>query len=311
VGVVLASAIWLLSFNAQAQSAQKITLSHDGIDRTVHVYLPEKRPDKLALIVALHGYGSSAENIMAYSGLNALAERHGYIVAYPQGTLDEEQNTFFNVGYEFHAESNIDDIGFIRKIVSHLVSLHPINPSQIFATGMSNGGDMSYLLGCQAADLFNVIAPVAGTMMVSNADDCRPSEPVSVLAISGTSDNVTWFSGDLENAGGWGAYLGVDVVVDGWAGRLPGSPNERSKTIEYANDNPVHVRTYGSDDGIEQVVLYRVEQGGHDWPGARFKWWDIGRFFALYAMGFGEHQGLDASSEIVGFFNRFRGTQRS
>ena len=42
----------------------------------------------------MHGYGSSAENIMAYSGLNALADEHGYIVAYPQGTQDLQGNAF-------------------------------------------------------------------------------------------------------------------------------------------------------------------------------------------------------------------------
>ena len=297
--------VWLLSGLAQAQYPEEIALNHDGVARTFYVYVPEDRPEASALVVAMHGYGSNAESIMAYSGLNALADTHGLIVAYPQGTLDKEHNAFFNVGYHFHRDSTVDDVDFIRHVVNYIGSHYSIRAQEVFATGMSNGGDMSYLLACQAADVFRAVAPVAGTMMESQWNDCQPIRPLSVLAISGTADNVTWYAGDPENVGGWGAYLGVESVVKGWVERL-GKVHMATDRKAFPHDDPIDVFFHTAERGAEQVVLYRVEGGGHDWPGARFKWWDLRRLVARYAMGFGKHQGFDASAEIVAFFNQYR-----
>lgn len=295
----------LLSSLARAEYPQTVTLKHDGLARTYQLYVPEKRPKAPALIVAMHGYGSSAENLMAYSGLNDLADAHGFIVAYPQGSLDKEQKAYFNVGYEFHAQSTVDDTGFIRRVVDDLRARYSIRPEEIFATGMSNGGDMSYLLACQAADVFRAVAPVAGTMMTSTFNKCQPKKQVSVFAISGTADNITWYEGDQENTGGWGPYLSVETVINGWVQRL-GKTKTTSHRKTFEEDDPIAVFSYTTELGSEQVLLYRVEGGGHDWPGARFQWWDLTRFVARQTMGFGEHQDLDASTEIVEFFNRFR-----
>ena len=280
------------------------SLTHEGVQRQYIVHVPEDLPSSsVGLIVAMHGYTGSADSIMSYSGLNALADEYGFIVAYPQGTEDQQGNAFFNVGYGFHTDSAVDDVGYILTLVEHLAAKHSIDPLRVYATGMSNGGDMSYLLACKAADVFRAIAPVAGTMMVTTMDDCTPSGPMPVFAINGTADNITRYAGDYYDADGWGAYHSVDQIINLWAGHATAQA-QTSTTLNYADDFSISVDRYTAETGTTEIILYRVEGGGHDWPGARFAWWDLRRLLSVYAMGFGEHRSFDASRHIAEFFNK-------
>jgi polyhydroxybutyrate depolymerase len=304
---IQASLLWLgilVSSVIVAQEPLYESITHGDLERQFIVHVPQNLPAREAgLVIAMHGYGSSAENIMAYSGLNALADEHGYIVAYPQGTQDLQGNAFFNVGYAFHSDSALDDVGYIRALVARLVESYQIDPRRVYATGMSNGGDMSYLLACKAADVFRAIAPVAGTMMQAMADNCAPSTPMPVLALNGTADNVTRYAGDYANEEGWGAYISVSDVIDLWArhARAQAQPPE---VLNYPSDQSITVIGYVADGGSPEIILYQVEDGGHDWPGARFAWWDLRRLFSVYAMGFGEHRSFDTSAYIFQFFNK-------
>ena len=295
----------LLSASVAAfQEPYNGSLTHEGMQRQYIVHVPEDLPSSgVGLIVAMHGYTGSAESMMSYSGLNALADEYGFIVAYPQGTEDQQGNAFFNVGYGFHTDSAVDDVGYILTLVEHLAAKHSIDPLRVYATGMSNGGDMSYLLACKAADVFRAIAPVAGTMMVATMDDCTPSAPMPVFAINGTADNITRYAGDYDDADGWGAYHSVDQIINLWAGHATAKART-STTLNYADDFSISVDRYTAETGTTEIILYRVEGGGHDWPGARFAWWDLRRLLSVYAMGFGEHRSFDASRYIAEFFNK-------
>ena len=304
---IQASLLWLgmlVSSVGFAQEPLHEAITHGGLERQFIVHVPQNLPARNAgLVIAMHGYGSSAENIMAYSGLNALADEHGYIVAYPQGTQDRQGNAFFNVGYAFHSDSAVDDVGFIRALVAGLVESYQIDPRRVYATGMSNGGDMSYLLACRAADVFRAIAPVAGTMMQATADNCAPGTPMPVLALNGTADNVTRYAGDYANKEGWGAYISVSDVIELWA-RHAGAQAQPPEVLNYPSDQSITVIGYLAEGGGPEIILYQVEGGGHDWPGARFAWWDLRRLLSVYAMGFGEHRSFDTSAYIFDFFNK-------
>ena len=295
----------LLSASVAAfQEPYNGSLTHEGVQRQYIVHVPEDLPSSsVGLIVAMHGYTGSAESIMSYSGLNALADEYGFIVAYPQGTEDQQGNAFFNVGYGFHTDSAVDDVGYILTLVEHLAAKHSIDPLRVYATGMSNGGDMSYLLACKAADVFRAIAPVAGTMMVATMDHCTPGGPMPVLAINGTADNITRYAGDYDDADGWGAYHSVDQIINLWAWHATAKA-QTSTTLNYADDFSISVDRYTAETGTTEIILYRVEGGGHDWPGARFAWWDLRRLLSVYARGFGENRRFDASRHIAEFFNK-------
>ena len=246
------------------------TLDHEGLSRSYLLYQPENAEPGAALVVALHGYTGSAAQIQTYSGMNRVADEHGFVVVYPMGTVDSDGEPFFNVGYAFHTDVTVNDVGFIRALVATLVSSLDIDSERVFATGLSNGGEMSYMLACEATDTFRAIASVAGVMFRSFSDDCSPSRELSVLEIHGTDDAVNWYGGDQLNDGGWGAYLAVEDAIQFW--REFNGLDEHETTeladVDLNDGSDVVWERYWSNLTTTEVWLYRVVGGDHDWPGA-------------------------------------------
>ena len=84
------------------------------------MHIPEDTPANAPLVIVMHGYSSRASSIAGYSGFKELADREKFIVAFPQGTTDAEGYPFFNVGYAFHDDVSVNDLGFIRFVVETL-----------------------------------------------------------------------------------------------------------------------------------------------------------------------------------------------
>ena len=197
--------------------SEERTIMHEGVEREFLVHIPDNLTEDSPIVFVIHGFTGSAKRIMEYSGMNAVADREGFMVIYPQGTTDSEGNTFFNVGYEFHKDSTIDDVSFIRDLFVSLSEEYGLKRKQGFATGMSNGGDMSYLLACTSADLFRAVAPVAGSLMAKTKEICNTQSIVPIFEIHGTGDQITLFDGDMENKGGWGAYYDLPSTINFFA----------------------------------------------------------------------------------------------
>ena len=283
----------------------------DEVARNYRLFVPANLAESPALVIVMHGYSGDSESIMQYSGMNDLAEDHGFIVAYPQGTIDDEGNAFFNVGYDFHQGRTVDDVAFVEAIVAEIVLEYSVGLNKVFATGMSNGGEMSYLLACRSSEVFRAVAPVAGSMMKAMVDQCAPDRMLPILAISGTADPVTLYAGDMQNSGGWGAYISQEATKDFWVARHGLSEtsivdlNDSHRPIVVVNSK-VQLRRYSSSEGKTEVWFYRVDNGGHDWPGAKSDaWWKPTQYLALYGFGFGKNKDIDASEEIWQFFSHW------
>ena len=269
------------------------TITVDGRHRTFLLDVPKNLKPGAALVLVFHGYTGSAVKIHASSGFTPLTEEHGFVAAYPQGTMDARGNTFFNVGYEFHKESKVDDVKFANELTSRLVKDLALDPDAVFSTGMSNGGDMSYFLASQPDPFVRSIAPVAGTMMVSGNEAFVPKKRLSVMEVHGTDDTITRWNGDLENRDSWGAYYGTDAVmrfwIDGFAlkkseiTRIENIPSER-KQIQ------LHRWWTATDD--TEVLLYEILKGKHSWPV------NLGR------------QEVSTAAEIWSFFDRHRSPRK-
>jgi len=247
-----------------------LTFDFDGLEREYLFYIPENLPNNAPLVFVLHGYTGSAQDIMAYSGMNEVAEENGFAVCYPQGTTDQYGNSFFNVGYEFQNNPTVDDVGFIVALAEYLQDTYQLSATNTFSTGMSNGGDMSYMLACQASSTFRAIAPVAGMILYDIYNSCNPDNPVPVFETHGTEDDVTYYEGDPDNADGWGAYLDIPSTIDYFINQ--NNLTDLSLT-ELPNLNPndgsvIESYIYSSPNSNNEVWLYKVIGGGHDWPGA-------------------------------------------
>jgi polyhydroxybutyrate depolymerase len=207
---------------------------------------------------------------MQYSGFNALADEFGFAVCYPQGTNDSYGNAFFNVGYDFQFNENVDDVGFILALNDYLQANYALDETAVYGTGMSNGGDFCYLLACQASDVFQAVAPVAGMIMQDIMDACTPYSTTNILEIHGTEDDVTYYDGDPTNQDGWGAYPSIPETMDFFVDLfgLVSEGTEELPNTDATDGSEVEVTAWSNEAACPQLELYKVIGGGHDWPGA-------------------------------------------
>tara|TARA_B110000977_G_C11046829_1_gene480853 strand:- start:1084 stop:2061 length:978 start_codon:yes stop_codon:yes gene_type:complete len=218
----------------------------------------------------MHGFTGDANSIKNYSEMNQFADQYGFAVCYPRGTTDSSGDRFWNVGYAFHPNETVDDVGFLTELAEYLQSNHGLNPDYTFATGMSNGGEMCYMLACQAYDTFKAVAPVAGMILQDILDECDDSPPIPLFEIHGSQDNVTPLSGDPNNSDGWGAYPSIPFTINYFSEK-----NDCTDVVTETlpNTNPSDGSIVISEKHINginnnEVWYYEVVGGGHDWPGA-------------------------------------------
>ena len=254
--------------------SQQITYSFEGLERKYLYYEPTNLPDNAPLIVVMHGYGDNNSAIRNYSGMNNIADIYGFAVCYPRGTRDNNGNgsRFFNVGYDFNLGiDTVNDLGFIEALAVYLQQTHNLDPQRTYATGMSNGGDMCYKIACHGSGVFKAVAPVAGMVLQSIVNTNSNYTPIPILEIHGTEDNVTYWEGDMNNIDGWGAYPSIPNMIDYFAD-LNGSTTTIIDTLPNSNttdgSNVIREKYSQIGSNCNQVWLYKIIGGGHDWPGA-------------------------------------------
>lgn len=237
-----------------------------GLKRRFLLDLPSPGSRKAGLILAYHGYSDSPESLRSYSGLTEAAGRMGFVLAYPEGTLDKESKRFHQVGYQFHEDLRVNDAEFARFLAKTLCRDLNLDPKWVFSTGMSNGGDMSFFLASQPRPFVRAIAPIAGTMMSRWAANSCTESCISVLAFNCTEDRTTLYAGDLENKDGWGAYLPVDAIIARWAGPEFGSaaPRRVSAVIK-GHSTATEFFAFQRKTGA-RIHFYKALGGSHDWP---------------------------------------------
>ena len=291
-------------FNSVLIVGDHRTIIHEGIEREYILHVPENLNNDSSIVFVIHGYTGSAEGIAAYSGMNSIAEREGFIAVYPQGTIDSYGNAFFNVSYGFNDESTINDVSFIRELVKSISHEFNLKRKKAFATGMSNGGEMSYLLACTSSDLFKAVAPVAGVLMKGLKDSCELNSPVPVFEIHGTADKISLFEGDLNNEEGWGAYYDLPSTIDFFAERyqLVNKTVKQITSKESGADYDIFFERHWTNDLEEEVWMYRIEGGRHVWPGTKFKWWNDPLARLYFGSG---NEDINASEEVWAFFKKY------
>jgi polyhydroxybutyrate depolymerase len=167
-----------------------------GGGRPVTVQLPSPSSDPAPLILLLHGYGGTGAEVEAYLRLGPAAAERGIILAAPDGTVNSEGLQYWNAtdaccDLDY---AGIDDAGYLAGLIEEIMTVANVDPKRIYLVGHSNGGFMSYRMACDHAEVVAAIVSLAGATFVDPAD-CLPSEPVAVLQIHGTADDVIAFDG--------------------------------------------------------------------------------------------------------------------
>ena len=168
------------------------------------------------LLVVLHGYTSTGASIKGYFNLQPVAEERGFLAVYPDGTKDFRGQPFWNATDACcnFGSSTVDDSGYLMSIIDYAKKTYSVDPKRIYVLGHSNGGFMSYRMACEHADIIAAVVSLAGATF-GDAARCKPSEPVSVLQVHGTSDVVISYSGgDILGH----SFPAAIATVTTWAG---------------------------------------------------------------------------------------------
>jgi polyhydroxybutyrate depolymerase len=246
------------------------TVSVGTLERSYQVHVPAKYDPRkpTPVVMAYHGGGANAENMVVFSGLNNKSDEAGFIVVYPNGTGRLKKLLTFNGGNCCgYAESNkVDDIGFARNLLDDLASVVNIDSKRVYATGMSNGAIMAYRLASEASDRIAAIAPIGGPM---GTDTIAPNRPVSVIHMHGMNDEFAPFHGGKGRGVSGTEFYSVERSVQAWV-KANGCLSQPVLTTmpDTAQDGTSIIRnTYGSCKDGTEVVLVAIEGGGHTWPG--------------------------------------------
>lgn len=257
---------------------QQITTA-DGLSRTYRLFAPLTldRAVPAPLVLVLAGVGNTGEQMVGVTMFDRLAAQEKFVVAYPEGV-----NRTWYAGYccPNGGPPGPDDVAFIRDVIDDVQATERIDPDRVFAVGFSGGAIMVHRLGCDLADRIAAVGSVAGAMLL---DDCRPSEPVSVIEVHGTADELVPYEGGPTAGGATAPSPPTEDVMRRWAelNACPGPPATEPEGV-------VTTMTWtGCAEGTS-VRLVTIEGAGHTW----------------FAPGFGPINGAVDTTQVVWDFLR-------
>lgn len=260
------------------------TIISGGMERNYILYVPPKYKNNrpTPLVFNFHGLGSDAESQLNYTQMFDLADKFKFILVAPNGVGNS-----WNGGLccDPAMTLGIDDVGFVSDLIDKISEDYCINQDRIFATGISNGGFLSYRLGCELSDRIAAIAPVASANYTNLSLSCEPTRPVPVLAFNGTADVLV-------------PYINGQLSIEAWAYNN-GCSDET--TVVYQKGD-VTCRAYQDCEEDASVVFCTIEGGGHNWPGAidLYALDPVAFWWAGYTT-----QDIDASRKIWKFFAEY------
>jgi len=253
------------------------TFSHDGLERQYILYQPSFKTEPSVarpLLLVLHGGGGTHRGMLRLTKrrFNELADRNGFFVVYPQG-IDKSWNDGRPDKISGAHRKGIDDVGFLRALIEDLIARYPINSKRIFVTGISNGGLMSYQLGCSLPDTIRAIAPVTAQIPAAIAPLCSSESAVSLAVFNGTADPLVPYNGGQITVfrRQRGAVLSTNETIRIWRRKNRCSPEAGVTELPdvAADGTRVTKIEYSGCKNESKVILYRIAGGGHTWPDGR------------------------------------------
>jgi polyhydroxybutyrate depolymerase len=249
------------------------TVTVAGVSRNYLLHVPASYSSSAPMpaVILLHGgQGSAASigNITGPGGFSGLADRSNFIAITPDsqaGTWDDGRETIPN---------RTNDVAFVAALLDAVALDYRLDKQRVYAAGISNGGMMALRLACDLSDRITAVAAVAANLPAALASSCNPTRPVPVVLFSGTADPLMPYGGGTVatsgSAGQGGAVLSVAATVSFWLNKNGNTAAPVATAVpntDLLDGTTTDLLAYGSAGSTGQVVLYRINEGGHTWPG--------------------------------------------
>ncbi len=245
-------------------------------NRTYQAYIPKKLSPAPGMIIALHGTGMDAARMRQWSGfeLEKLADEYGFIVVYPNGYKGNWNDCRKDAPFPAKKE-NIDDVGFIEKLIARFIEEHHIDAKKVYAFGFSNGGQMALRLAIERPELIRAVCAIGANMPTAATCSCtlegRTSE---VLLIAGTKDPINPYRGGVVSLFGLkkiGTAMSAIATAKSFAHRNHVMDEPVNSKISGTNDGTTIERLSYIAAGKPMVELWTVYGGGHVIPQTAFR----------------------------------------
>jgi polyhydroxybutyrate depolymerase len=257
------------------------TFEYDGYQRTFKYYVPttyNESKNPVPLMLSFHGRGSSGSGQIRLSSFQNVAEKEGFIVVFPDSTeIDDGQ--LISPGHRFQwndgrtntpqYRAGVDDVSFTSELIDHFQENFNIDPSRVYASGMSNGSLFANRLAVELSDRIAGIGAVTGPLAAPIAEK-TPKGPVKVVLFMGTDDPVVNYHGIPDY------LLSAEETVDYWVNANGTVTKPRIYELpqtgeEYPGQTTKVIRhVYSGGKHGTEVVFYKLQGAGHVWPGGLY-----------------------------------------
>ncbi len=242
------------------------SISFAGSYRTYQLHLPPNYDgtQELPLIIAMHGGFGNGAQLEIQSQLSVKADEEGFIVLYPEGVPGFLGIRTWNAGAccGYASDNNVDDVGFISALLDSLIGSYSIDTLRVYATGMSNGGFMSYRLACDLSNRIAAIAPVAASMTLN---ECSPSNEVPIIHFHSYLDSNVPYDGGVGSGFSSHHNPPIDSILNVWA-----SLNNCQITNDTLLDSGEYTHVVWNNCDCSYAIEYYITMdGGHSWPGGQ------------------------------------------
>ncbi len=244
-------------------------ITSSGRERTYLLYVPPSydRARPTPLVISMHGAAGWPAQQMNVSRWNRLADEQGFIVVYPAGS---------GVPKIWHVDRGaglMRDVGFISVLIDTLEAAYNIDPTRIYANGLSIGGGMAFVLSCTLSDRIAAVGMVAAAQSLPSSW-CTDHRPVPMIAFHGTADPIVPYQGGPLGD----PFSPVTVMfppVRAWVASWAHRNRCGTNPVDSAVAADVTRREYPHCADHAAVVLYTIRGGGHSWPGGKPlpEWW--------------------------------------
>ena len=269
-----------------AASAGRVGVVSGGEPRSYKlVAAPSRDGTPRPLVIALHGWLGTPEQMASMSGLSSAAAQRGFAIVYPEGD-------WRSWGIDPSSPRGTADAAFLADVVADVSARIPVDPARITAVGFSNGGFMAQALACSGRVRLAGVAVIASGLAASAAASCRPGAAVPFLLIEGTDDPVVPVNG---TGTGEERILPANETLAFWAteNRCNGFDLAGAESRE---PGVAILRAIGRQCRGGDTEGWFVQGAGHGWPGS-----DVG--YPEFLVG-RRTSAIDATSVVLDFLLR-------